>query len=59
MRGIIFASLVTIWGIRLTYNYWRKGGYKKGEEDYRWAVVKKRYGDVMFQLLNATFIAPF
>lgn len=22
--------------IRLTYNYWRKGGYEIGSEDYRW-----------------------
>lgn len=22
--------------IRLTYNYWRRGGYKVGSEDYRW-----------------------
>jgi steroid 5-alpha reductase family enzyme len=24
--------------IRLTYNYWRKGGYEIGSEDYRWLV---------------------
>ncbi len=22
--------------VRLTYNYWRKGGYNVGSEDYRW-----------------------
>lgn len=22
--------------VRLTYNYWRRGGYKVGSEDYRW-----------------------
>lgn len=27
-----------IWSIRLTFNYWRKGGYQKGSEDYRWYV---------------------
>ena len=27
-----------IWSIRLTFNYWRKGGYTKGSEDYRWFV---------------------
>ncbi|KAL1897190.1 hypothetical protein Cpir12675_002511 [Ceratocystis pirilliformis] len=25
----------TFWSIRLTFNYWRKGGYKRGSEDYR------------------------
>lgn len=24
--------------IRLTFNYWRKGGYQIGSEDYRWYV---------------------
>lgn len=24
---------------RLTFNYWRKGGYERGVEDYRWYVV--------------------
>jgi len=26
----------TIWSMRLTYNYWRRGGYSIGSEDYRW-----------------------
>lgn len=25
--------------IRLTFNYWRKGGYQVGSEDYRWFVL--------------------
>jgi steroid 5-alpha reductase family enzyme len=55
----LIAGLVTLWGIRLTYNYARKGGYARGGEDYRWADVRERTGAVGFQLLNATFIAPF
>jgi steroid 5-alpha reductase family enzyme len=43
-RLILMASLVTIWGMRLSYNFYRKGGYNilpwKGEEDYRWKVMK-------------------
>ncbi|KAJ4361827.1 hypothetical protein N0V83_010768 [Neocucurbitaria cava] len=31
-----------IWGARLTFNYWRKGGYQVGSEDYRWNIVKDR-----------------
>ena len=58
-RGLIFGLLPTLWGVRLTYNFARKGGYKSGEEDYRWPILRKRYGMVIFQLLNATFIAPF
>ncbi|MEM7437435.1 MAG: DUF1295 domain-containing protein, partial [Myxococcota bacterium] len=54
----LMAILVTIWGVRLTYNYARKGGYAPGGEDYRWEEVQARIGPVGFQLLNATFIAP-
>ena len=44
-RQTLAASLVTVWGIRLTFNFARKGGYSwkfwEGEEDYRWAIVRK------------------
>jgi steroid 5-alpha reductase family enzyme len=54
----LIAALVALWGMRLTYNYARKGGYRRGGEDYRWAEVHERIGNVAFQALNATFIAP-
>ncbi|MGC9150247.1 MAG: DUF1295 domain-containing protein [Microbacter sp.] len=45
VRLWVMTALVTIWGVRLTYNFNRKGGYHflpwKGEEDYRWAVVRQ------------------
>jgi steroid 5-alpha reductase family enzyme len=28
-----------VWSLRLTFNYWRKGGYSIGSEDYRWFVT--------------------
>lgn len=37
---IAFALVITLWGIRLTYNFYRKGGYRKGGEDYRWNYVR-------------------
>ncbi|MCB0663299.1 MAG: DUF1295 domain-containing protein [Saprospiraceae bacterium] len=44
-RLVIMAILVTIWGLRLTYNFSRRGGYSwkfwSGEEDYRWAVLRE------------------
>jgi steroid 5-alpha reductase family enzyme len=52
-------ALVTLWGARLTFNFARKGGYRPGGEDYRWAVLRERLGPVGFQLFNLTFIAPF
>lgn len=30
--------MLTVLQIRLTFNYWRKGGYQIGSEDYRWYV---------------------
>ena len=43
-RLVLFALIVTAWGIRLTVNFARKGAYRlkfwEGEEDYRWAVVR-------------------
>ncbi len=55
----LMAGLVVLWGARLTYNFARKGGYKPGGEDYRWEEIKEKIGPFWFQVLNATFIAPF
>ena len=57
-RVVLMAGLATAWGLRLTYNFARKGGYRKGGEDYRWVVLRERLGPVAFQLFNATFLAP-
>lgn len=51
--------VVAAWGLRLTYNFARKGGYRRGGEDYRWLILRQRLGPLKFQLFNATFIAPF
>lgn len=44
-RLILISILVTIWSIRLTYNFSRRGGYSwkfwSGEEDYRWEVLRQ------------------
>ena len=44
-RTFVMAWLATIWGVRLTYNFYRRGGYSgkypwEGDEDYRWVVLK-------------------
>ena len=45
-RLVIIAILVTLWGVRLTYNFARKGAYQlkfwSGEEDYRWQVLRQK-----------------
>ncbi|MEZ5033214.1 MAG: DUF1295 domain-containing protein [Saprospiraceae bacterium] len=65
-RLILMASLVTLWGIRLTWNFSRRGGYSwkfwAGEEDYRWAELRqmpmfsKKW---RFTLFNLFFISLY
>jgi len=63
-RIIIMSILVTAWGIRLSYNFGRKGGYNlipwKGEEDYRWSILRLNpilKGRLKFGLFNLFFIS--
>ncbi|WP_264229662.1 DUF1295 domain-containing protein [Acholeplasma laidlawii] len=45
LRLIVMALLITVWGVRLTLNFAKKGAYSfkfwAGEEDYRWIVLRK------------------
>jgi steroid 5-alpha reductase family enzyme len=63
-RLLIMSSLVIIWGFRLSYNFYRKGGYNKipwkGDEDYRWTILRqhpKLKGRFRFGLFNLLFIS--
>jgi steroid 5-alpha reductase family enzyme len=65
-RLIVMALLITVWGVRLTLNFAKKGAYSfkfwAGEEDYRWIVLRrdpklnKRWKWALFDLL---FISVF
>lgn len=57
-RLVLMAVLVTLWGVRLTYNFARKGGYT-GMEDYRWAVLRGRMKPWQFSLFNLFFIVGY
>jgi steroid 5-alpha reductase family enzyme len=52
------AILVTLWGLRLTFNFARKGGYS-GMEDYRWAILRGRMKPWQFQIFNLLFIVLY
>ncbi len=54
----VLAALTTLWGIRLTYNLARKGGYT-GAEDYRWAVLRSSMNAWQFQLFNLFFVVIY
>ncbi|KAB8232917.1 hypothetical protein ETB97_005607 [Aspergillus alliaceus] len=52
------AAITLLWGVRLTFNYWRRGGYKIGSEDYRWAIVRSKVNNrFVFFLFNIVFIS--
>ncbi|KAI0481095.1 DUF1295-domain-containing protein [Xylariaceae sp. FL0804] len=46
-----------IWSARLTFNYWRRGGYSVGSEDYRWEIVRGHVHPALFFIFNVTFIS--
>lgn len=63
-RLLLMAALATVWGIRLTYNFSRRGGYSwkfwEGDEDYRWEVLRKNPlldGSVKWGIFNLVFIS--
>src|SRR5687767_7939531 len=58
-RLVVMTVLVAAWGIRLTLNFARKGGYRRGGEDYRWGVLRTRMKPWQFQLFNLAFIAGY
>ena len=43
---VLMSCLATVWGIRLSYQFYMKGGYSirfwSGEEDYRWETVRRQ-----------------
>ena len=63
-RLLVVTLLITVWGVRLTYNFSRRGGYSPSfwnhEEDYRWPVLRKFFNNsVLFFIFNVTFIASY
>lgn len=62
----LMTILVAIWGLRLSYNFYRKGGYHKipwkGEEDYRWSILRANpmlKGRLRTTLFNLLFISIY
>jgi steroid 5-alpha reductase family enzyme len=65
-RVVLMASLITLWGARLTFNFARRGGYSwkfwTGEEDYRWEVLRQNpalKGKWRWTLFNLFFISYY
>ena len=66
-RMVLMSVLATIWGVRLTLNFARRGGFSiyfwKGEEDYRWIEVRKAMpflsNRITWGLFNLFFICLY
>jgi steroid 5-alpha reductase family enzyme len=65
-RLTLMATLVTAWAVRLSFNFWRRGGYSwppwRGIEDYRWAHVRALPGfrsRHAWRLFNFGFISVY
>lgn len=43
--------------MRLSFNYWRKGGYSIGSEDYRWELLREKIPRPLFFIFNVLFIS--
>lgn len=56
-RLAIMLGLISFWGVRLSYNFWRKGGYALRGEDYRWPIIKAQMHPILFQAFNLIFVA--
>ena len=65
-RLVIIAILVTFWGVRLTYNFAKKGAYSikfwSGEEDYRWKILRNKglfKNKIVWGLFDLGFISIY
>lgn len=68
-RTLLMAIVASIWGIRLTWNFNRRGGYEwppwKGDEDYRWAEIQKGKwiailkNPIVWMIFNFAFISLY
>lgn len=68
-RVVLLAVLIGMWGVRLTANFARRGGYSfprfwQGDEDYRWAVLRRQplfagHGAWRWRLFNLGFISLY
>ncbi|CAK4076052.1 unnamed protein product [Aphanomyces euteiches] len=59
VRLVVVVMLITQWGVRLTYNFYRKGGYVLTSEDYRWEFTRLHFikNWFLWQVFALVFIA--
>lgn len=65
-RTVLMACLATVWGLRLSYNAYRRGFFTlipwKGHEDYRWEILRNHRllkSPLVFFLFELIFISIY
>eukprot|EP01080_Neovahlkampfia_damariscottae_P011095 gene11095-3802_t len=63
-RTLIMLGCAFIWGLRLTLNFVRRGGYSfkfwSGDEDYRWLILRKKVGTgLVWEIFHLFFICIY
>ncbi|OQR83552.1 hypothetical protein ACHHYP_14568 [Achlya hypogyna] len=59
-RIAVVVGIITLWGLRLTYNFYRRGGYSWTGEDYRWEFVRGVVPNpVLWHIFSFAFIALY
>ncbi|KAF9433444.1 hypothetical protein BGZ76_009464 [Entomortierella beljakovae] len=58
-RLIISGLLVVSWGVRLTHNFYIKGGYSLDYEDYRWPYLRKKTPGFIWFFFNTIYVCIF
>ena len=53
----LMTALVVLWSLRLSFNCYRKGGFRKGGGDYRWAFIRGQMGPLSFPIYHIIFVA--
>lgn len=56
-RLALMLALQLLWSARLTFNAWRRGFFKVGEEDYRWPELRRGMSRWQWELFSLFFIA--
>eukprot|EP00301_Raphidiophrys_heterophryoidea_P022145 c6373_g1_i1.p1 GENE.c6373_g1_i1~~c6373_g1_i1.p1 ORF type:complete len:328 (-),score=62.13 c6373_g1_i1:33-983(-) len=60
----LMAFCALAWSVRLTFNFWRRGGYTwpvwAGEEDYRWSILRSKITNKLsWTIFSFGFIAIY
>jgi len=59
IQSFILCALVLLWGMRLSFNLWQKGGFR-GVEDYRWPLLRARIRNrLTWNLFSFFFVSAF